>query len=271
MFFTREKILFVLSVLLFFTVLVIIFLRKLFFLIPLGKKILLDYEKKFLYKPFETFSYEKFLYIKFYNNPLKASLLKRIIRNNQEVYITKKFKNSILQPVFEKYYKNNDICFEDCVFKNLEVILKSITPKIENICICFRKTNGDYEKLKTVTDICTRFTDKIFISTDDIIVFDKLNSLILEKTGVGLLYKNVEMIKDNDVIIIINERLCDFSKKSRFVINLQKNHHVYGCNLLYDFYDKSCFCFEHLDIKKAFFCDENVLFFKLQWKIMKKS
>ena len=255
----------------FFTFLLIVFLRKLFFLIPFGKKIVLDYEKKFSYKSFEIFSYEKFFYIKFYKNLLKSFPLKKIIRNNNEIYITKRFKNSVLQPVFEKYYKNYDICFEDCIFKNLQVILKSINPKIENICICFRKTNGDYEKLKKVTDICTHFTDKIFISTDDIIVFDKLNSLILEKTGVGLLYKNVQTINDSDVIIILNERLCDFSGKARFVINLQKKHYVYGCNLLYDFYDKSCFSFEHLDIKKVFFCDKNALLFKLQWKIMKKS
>ena len=271
MFVTREKILFVLSILLFFTVLLTIFLRKLIFLIPFGKKIVLDYEKKFSHKPFEISFYEKFFYIKFHNNPLKSVLLKKIIISNHEIYITKEFKNSVLQPVFEKYYKNYNVCFEDCVFNNLEVILKSINTKIENICICFKRTNGDYEKLKTVTDICTHFTEKIFISTDDVIVFDKLNSLIIEKTGVGLLYKNVETIRESDVIIILNERISDFSNKTRFVINLQKNHYVYGCNLLYDFYDKSCFCFEHLDMKKAFFCDKNAHLFKLQWKIMKKS
>ncbi len=268
---TREKFLFLLSGALFLAVLLILILRKLFSFIPLRKILVVDYENKFSYRPFKITSYDKFMYIEFFKNPLTYFLLKKIIKKSSVIHTTKEFKKSSLFEIFEKYYKIPASSFEDCVFKNLETILKSLNTDIKSICICFKKSRGDYEKLKKVTDVCTHFTDKIFLSTDEIIIFDKLNSTLLEKTGVGLLYKNIETVNDCDVIIILNEKLCDFSKKARFVINLQNNHFVYGCNLLYDFYDKSCFPFEHINIKKAFFCDVNAVFLKLQWKIMKKS
>ncbi len=269
MFITREKILFI----------VVIFLTLASFMVILFKRIrrydnenetiVFDFENIFSKFPFETKAYNQFLYIKFYKNIFSAFYIKHFLNLRKKVFITDNFKKyDFFYGLYEKSCNLPSPCFEEYAFNNLKTILKSLRTDIKSICICSLKYD---ERLKAVIDVCTCFCDKIFLSTDDIILFDKINSYAINKSGIGLLYKNISSMNDCDVIIILNEGCCDFYNKGRYVINLMKNHYVSGCNVLYDFYDKNCCIFENIAMKKYYFNEKNAVFFKLQWKIMKKS
>ena len=224
-------------------------------------KIIFDFKDK--YHPFYKKTIKNnILIITFKKNPFNNFYIKIFSPDKEKIFITDNFKNSkyninLKNPSSEKIFLNN-----------FDTIIKNMKFRIKTAMICSeRKTNDIYFIIDSLIFVC----EHIYISTSDDTFFDKINNYSINKYGLGLLRKEITGNFEYDVIIILNERISDFYKKGRYVINLMQNHPVFNCNLLWDIYDKNSCETDGLEIKKVYFLSKDSKFFDLKWKIMKKS
>lgn len=229
-------------------------------------KAIFDYDGIFRLKPFEKESKE-IIYYTFHKNIFNFSAVKKEVKKNPEIYCTKSFENN--SPYINAYLKNrktpSNTSFEDLCLTNIDIILKSISPEIKSLGIYCKKRD---ERIKRIIECGVKRSDTVYLFTDESVFFDEMNAYAMESYGTGLL-KNKN--KECDVVIILNEKITDFFKKGRYVINLQKGRTVFNCNLLWDFCDEKTAKTDTRGIKKSFFTEKTPIFLKLKWKILKKS
>lgn len=229
-------------------------------------KAIFDYDGRFCIRPFKA-EKKEILYYTFHKNFFNFSAVKKEAKKDMEIYCTKSFKNS--SPYINAFFKNYDASknqsFEALCFENMDIILKSIPLEIKSLGIYCKKND---DRIKKIIQSAVNHSDTIYLFTEDANFFDEINSYAIKSYGTGLL-KNEK--KECDVVIILNERITDFFKKGRYVVNLQKGHTVFNCNLLWDFYDEKAKKIDTKGIKKSFFTEKSPIFLKLKWKIPKKS
>lgn len=229
-------------------------------------KTIFDYENKKSFIPY-TFIKNDIPHYVFYKNIFNHHFIKNICKKGYEIYCTNSFKTQ--SPYISTYIDNYDTkknqIFEDIIYDNMELILKSMNTNIKTVKIYSQKSDS---RITDVIDYVSKYADVICLITSDTDFYKNSNSYSIKKYGIGLLRS---LSKKCDIIVILNTNKNNFYKEANYVIDICKGHTAFNCNVLWDFYDKNNTVSGVKDIKKAYFIDKMPDFLNLRWKILKKS
>lgn len=229
-------------------------------------KTIFDFDDKKSFKPYKLIKTDILHYV-FYRNIFNYHNVKNICKTNCEIYCTDNFKtNSPYRSIYtDNYDETKSLVFENIVYDNIELILKSMNTVIKTANIYSQKSDN---RINKIIDCISKYADVIYLITDSTDFYNTINSYSIKKHGMGLLKS---LAKECDITVILNTNKTDFYKSGRYVINLHSGHAVFNCNVLWDFYNKKNDLSNITDIKKAFFIEKTPDFLNLRWKILKKS